>query len=157
MVYYLKLRFNLWLVSITSRQGSIRQRLMALTSIWNVLTFQCARVDNYYYRFKLLNLLRQQQAYSKREFLKTTRGSAHLLLHSRNNSSRKEDAWTRNEVHWRITETPKRRVTSRDSYLGKEQKKSSEVTREERVQSSNLIKYTNNKPNMSILYMRWKK
>ena len=37
-----------------------------------------------------------------------------VLLHSRNNSSRNEDASKRNKVHWRITKTLKRGVTSRD-------------------------------------------
>ena len=32
--------------------------------------------------------------------ISVTRASAHLLLHSRNNSSRKVDARTRNEVHF---------------------------------------------------------
>ena len=47
------------------------------------------------------------------EFL-ATRASAHLLLHSRNNSSRKEVARMRNEVHFQLIETPKREVTSHD-------------------------------------------
>ena len=51
----------------------------------------------------------------KRKFIKP-RGSqqTYLLLHGCNNGSRKVDAWTRNEVHRSITETPKRGVTSRD-------------------------------------------
>ena len=70
----------------------------------------------------------------------TTRASAHLLLHSRNNSSRKVDAKTRNEVHFKITETPKRGVTSSDGSLGSEQWKSCEETGEERFKTlSNTI------------------
>ena len=70
---------------------------------------------------------------------------------SRNNSSRKEDAWTRNEVHWRITDTPKRGVTPRDWSLGRDQKKSCEETGD----GENLIMYNNNNnQNALVLYKR---
>lgn len=66
------------------------------------------------------NLPRQQHSYYSNDYFKiltssdattaihksfslTTRASTHLILHSCNSSSRKEDAWTRNEVHWRIS------------------------------------------------------
>ena len=53
----------------------------------------------------------------------------YLLLHSRNNSSRKEHAWTRNKVHWGIKETHKRTVISCDWSLGREQKKILRINR----------------------------
>ena len=45
------------------------------------------------------NLIRRYKGDSIENFLLTARASAHLLLHSRHNSSRKKDARTRNEVH----------------------------------------------------------
>ena len=83
----------------------------------------------------------------------TTRASTHLLLYNRNNNCWKENAWTRNEVHWRITDTPKRGVTSRDYSF----------VRERRNPAKNTVrackkrnKYNYNKHNMLELYKRWK-
>ena len=47
---------------------------------------------------ELFYLFRKQQAQSKVNLVFITRASAHLLLRSRCNSSRKEDARTRNEI-----------------------------------------------------------
>ena len=38
-------------------------------------------------------------------------------------------------IHWRITETPMRGVTSRDRSLGREQNKSGKETVEERIET----------------------
>ena len=67
------------------------------------------------------NLIRRYKGDSINNFILTARASAHLLLHSLNNSRRKEDARTRNEEHIYLIETPKRGVTSRDWSLGREQ------------------------------------
>ena len=48
------------------------------------------RLNDYY--FKSFNLRRQNEDNSIENYSLTTRASAQLLLHGRNNSSRKEDA-----------------------------------------------------------------
>ena len=68
---------------------------------FNVIFFLNYYCYYYYYYFKLLNLFRQQPAYSKENFCKP-RWPQHTYYttYSRNNSSRNEDARTRNEVHF---------------------------------------------------------
>ena len=49
--------------------------------------------------FQEFSLIRRYKGDSIENFILTARALARVLLHSRNNSSRKEDARTRNEVH----------------------------------------------------------
>ena len=87
----------------------------------------------YYYYFRLLILFRQQQAFSKENFCKP-RGPQHtcyyiVVIIVAEKKMHEREKW----VHWRITETPKREVTSRDWTLWKEQKKSCAETGEQHV------------------------
>ena len=56
--------------------------------------------------FSEFYLIRRNKGDLTENFNLTTRASAHPSLHSRNNRSRNEDAYTRKEVHWGIKSHP---------------------------------------------------
>ena len=99
---HISLRFLFWPFMLLEWSGYFSEQLIIIIKC--ILRFNMLYYTYHYY-FKLFNLFRQQQAYSRENFCKP-RGPQHtnyyivvIIVAGKNMQ------WTRNEVHRRITET----------------------------------------------------